>query len=181
MKVAIVNKADGSIVSMYDGEPNQGNYGGPWGRPEDTTHIQIPNGMIADASVLVITDGVITEDATAKAAYLVAAQIRAVTAAVIRAKAACAQLEVDFMTENSILGIKLDGLAVKQAVLAKMQGVNDAIKVGDPDLVIDAIQAILPGAYDVKYVTAVRLLAAGNKIRISMGKTAVLNITDLAN
>lgn len=42
-KIAIVNKSDLSIATMYDADaPNQGLYGGSWGRPAECEHIVVP-------------------------------------------------------------------------------------------------------------------------------------------
>jgi hypothetical protein len=49
MKTAIVSLA-GVIASVYEGEPNQANYGGPWGRPEEFKHIEVPEGVNTDQS-----------------------------------------------------------------------------------------------------------------------------------
>ena len=46
MKVAIVILETLRIVFMYDApEPQQGNWGGEWGSPQVTVHMEIPEGL----------------------------------------------------------------------------------------------------------------------------------------
>jgi hypothetical protein len=45
-KIAIVMKSDLSIASWYEAaSPNQGAYGGPWGREAESSHIACPEGL----------------------------------------------------------------------------------------------------------------------------------------
>ena len=47
--IAIIERGTWAIASTYEDEaPNQGKYGGPWGWPEVTLHVQIPDGMDKD-------------------------------------------------------------------------------------------------------------------------------------
>lgn len=47
MKIAIINLADESCACTYeDSAPNQSKYGGPWGDPSHTIHLQIPDGVV---------------------------------------------------------------------------------------------------------------------------------------
>lgn len=42
-KIAIVSKADHSIATWYEADsPNQGAYGGPWGREAEFAHVACP-------------------------------------------------------------------------------------------------------------------------------------------
>ena len=177
MKVGIFSKADGSLQTSYvANQPNQANYGGPWGRPDETTHLEIAVGI--DDQAVSMVNGAVVEDAAKKAANAVAKQQSSVKAAVIKAKSACADLEVEFMAGNSILGIKVDGLAVKKSVLSALAGVSSALKVGDPDLVIAELKAIPAASHDAKYITDARLLDAANKMRAAMGLAAVTVLAD---
>ena len=46
MKVAIVILETLRIVFMYDApEPQQGNWGGEWGSPQVTVHLEVPEGL----------------------------------------------------------------------------------------------------------------------------------------
>ena len=45
-KTLIVKKSDMSIVSVYEGTPNQSKFGGAWGESSHV-HIAVPNGMDA--------------------------------------------------------------------------------------------------------------------------------------
>jgi hypothetical protein len=46
-KIAIVRKSNLVIESIYEGPANQLAYGGPWGRPEECAHIEVPAGLDA--------------------------------------------------------------------------------------------------------------------------------------
>lgn len=45
VKTKIVNNETLEISSQYHGEPNQSAYGGPWGKPDQFTHIAVPEGI----------------------------------------------------------------------------------------------------------------------------------------
>lgn len=48
-KIAIVQKSDDKIVTWYEADaPNQKAYGGPWGRPEESAHVQLSESLDAD-------------------------------------------------------------------------------------------------------------------------------------
>jgi hypothetical protein len=45
LKIAVIDFATGAIQHIYDApEPKQSNFGGPWGWPDVTTHVAIPEG-----------------------------------------------------------------------------------------------------------------------------------------
>ena len=47
--IAIIEKATSTIANVYeDAMPNQGKFGGPWGWPEVTIHVAIPEDMDRD-------------------------------------------------------------------------------------------------------------------------------------
>ena len=72
MKTLIVNKADLSIASQYDGEPNQSAYGGPWGSEMMTAHISCPAELDSNCVAIEIQEGemVVVLDATKASAKL---------------------------------------------------------------------------------------------------------------
>lgn len=75
MKTAIVMKDDLSIATKYDGQPMQENFGGPWGSPDLSVHIQISEEMDADcvkAELDVDNNIVLALDADKAAAKLAA-------------------------------------------------------------------------------------------------------------
>ena len=46
MKIAIVTLETLAIPCIYDApEPSQGSYGGEWGSPQVTTHLEVPEGL----------------------------------------------------------------------------------------------------------------------------------------
>lgn len=60
MKILIVNKNDLSIASKYDADaPNQALYGGPWGDPNQTTHVLCSPALDADCVSIEDQDGVL--------------------------------------------------------------------------------------------------------------------------
>lgn len=169
----------GKILHKYDGAPNPSGFS----RSSDTVHAQVPQNLESEkylkgsfdehdvVSVVVDTD--------AKTASQSADQLAYTQNAVLKAKSACATLEIDFMVGNSMLGIKDDGLEVKQEVASKMESVLATVRIGDPDMVFAAIKAIPEGDYDSKYVTEARLLAAANKLKTALGKPTVTSLDDL--
>jgi|APGre2960657373_1045057.scaffolds.fasta_scaffold02002_2 hypothetical protein len=57
--IAIIDRQMGVIASFYEDEaPNQGKFGGPWGWPDSTVHIEVPSGMDKDVirAVKVVTE-----------------------------------------------------------------------------------------------------------------------------
>lgn len=179
-----INEEDiGKIAAVYDGAPNQSSFGGYMGDAQVTKHVDFPSGhdqRWTSAQIDSETgDITFVDDDTAKTNFQAQDASAAAGRAIANAAALCQRVKSDFMTGNALLGMAADGVATKQAVLAKLAGVLEAVNAGDPDLVIAAIQAIDPGDYDVKYITAVRLLAAGNTIRVAMGKSAVGSIAAL--
>lgn len=58
MKILIVNNNDLSVVNWYEADaPNQNNFGGPWGRPEQTTHIVCSPSIDPDCAGVENQDG----------------------------------------------------------------------------------------------------------------------------
>jgi len=98
--------------------------------------------------------------------------------AVAHMKQVCNQLEISFMAENSLLGIREEGLIKKTEVATKLMPVMSAIKTGDPDLVMAALIAIPAEDYDEKYINEARLLSAVNKLRVAMKKTEIVSLLD---
>lgn len=66
-KTLIVKLDDLSVVSSYDGAPDQNKYGGPWGDSNSHAHIALPDGMDV-RFVTVDSDLVVTEEASDTAA-----------------------------------------------------------------------------------------------------------------
>lgn len=51
MKIAIINIEDGDCQATYsDDAPSQTRFGGPWGWPENTVHVQIPEELASELS-----------------------------------------------------------------------------------------------------------------------------------
>ena len=49
--IAIITRADHTVATFYeDVEPNQAKFGGPWGWPDHTVHVEVPSSM--DPSVV---------------------------------------------------------------------------------------------------------------------------------
>jgi uncharacterized protein YdeI (BOF family) len=47
--IAIIDRQTGAIATFYEDEaPNQGKFGGPWGWPESTVHVEVPSDMDKD-------------------------------------------------------------------------------------------------------------------------------------
>ena len=47
--IAIITLQTSKIETLYEDEqPNQRKYGGPWGYPDHTVHVQVPEGMDKD-------------------------------------------------------------------------------------------------------------------------------------
>ena len=57
--IKIIDLATKTIATSYEADaPNQGQYGGPWGRPEQTTHMQVPSVRTTEADdVITIVSG----------------------------------------------------------------------------------------------------------------------------
>jgi len=53
MNIAIINLADGSCLNIYQDEsPNQSKFGGPWGWPDQTVHVSIPDDLATSISLI---------------------------------------------------------------------------------------------------------------------------------
>jgi Phage tail assembly chaperone protein len=49
--VAIINLSTDAIEHIYEAEaPNQAQFGGPWGRPSQTVHVALPEGLDKDVA-----------------------------------------------------------------------------------------------------------------------------------
>ena len=60
--IAIIERATHNIATFYEDEaPNQAKYGGPWGWPEVTVHVEVPEGMDKDVIKAVATHSEHTE------------------------------------------------------------------------------------------------------------------------
>lgn len=73
--IAIIERDTHKIATFYeDDAPHQERYGGPWGRPETTAHVPVPDRMDTEIIVAVLnTDGksyTFVEDAVKVAAKL---------------------------------------------------------------------------------------------------------------
>lgn len=78
MKVAIVLLESLEIPYVYDApEPSQGTYGGEWGSPQVTVHLEVPEGLDHQCLMAVKDDDVVTlvEDPTKVQAKLDAAWV----------------------------------------------------------------------------------------------------------
>ena len=169
MKIAIVDKSDLSVASWYEADqPNQSNYGGPWGNPSLTVHIGI--GTMDQRAVTFELDGsniVAVEDADKKAEAEAADAKAAVQKAVAGAIAFGQGLITEFAAENVMLGITQDGKTGE--VLDKMQHVMVAVQSGSLYEAIARAKAITPDQYDDKYVTHDRIYAFINKLEAYLG------------
>lgn len=106
-------------------------------------------------------------DTDLKAADAAAAPLNAVKAAVGAAIGFGQALVTEFAAENVLLGITQDGKTGE--VLDKMQPILVAVQSGSLYEAIARAKAIDAGDYDVKYVTAARLLVFVNKIETYLG------------
>jgi len=124
MKTVIINKADFSIASKYEGSPNQANFGGSWGWAEATTHLVIPEGLDEECikAVLVPEAGMgkdlvpehleIQEDSVKVQAKVLnqrqqkMSSLRSLREPLLRG--------VDIMTNEITLGIRTDIQAIKE-------------------------------------------------------------------
>lgn len=170
-KILIINKADLSIASQYEAEASmQGQYGGPWGRPEETAHVVLAEGMDKRwADIVQDEAGTISavENAVNKAAAQLADAKAAVHGAVSRAIGFGQAVLTDFATDNVLLGITQDGKTGE--VLTKMAGVMQALQSGSLYEAIARAKAIPEEDKDVKYITDARLLEFVNKIEAHLG------------
>lgn len=173
MKSAIVSVADNSIASFYDGEADQGKYGGPWGDINRFIHATVPSEMGADLRYLSaeIDGGVVTfeEDSVAKAAAATADAKAYVEGVIAKARSFGDQLINQFAAENVMLGITADEMT--GTVRKNLSEVMSAIQSGSLRDAIDECRAIPSGDKDVKYITDARLLAFINKIETYLGET----------
>lgn len=196
MKVGIFSKADGSLASHYEGDaPNQANYGGPWGDPDQTVHLEIPGSMDArcvSATLIpekwtkegepdVTVDPLditythvpayfeVVEDSAKKTELQQADAIFNTEQAVAKAIAFGNKLLTEFAGENIRLGITTDNMT--GTVLTKMEKVMVAMQTGSLHEAIARAKAIPATDYDAKYVTEARLIAFINKIENYLGVT----------
>jgi hypothetical protein len=170
MKIVILNKSNLSVMTYYDAAaPAQSNYGGPWGDPEQTVHVAIPAEVDYRAAEYAWDNGsvVVTENAEIKADIDEQDIVRATEKAVADAIIFGQKIITEFAAENVRLGITQDGQT--GVVLDKMASVLTALQTGSLYEAIDRAQAIDPGQYDPKYVTAARLLTFINKIEAYLG------------
>jgi len=59
--IAIIDRQTGVIATFYEDEaPNQGKFGGPWGWPDSTVHVEVPSNMDKDVirALKVVTETV---------------------------------------------------------------------------------------------------------------------------
>lgn len=164
----------GQIAHVYTGEPDQTRFGGPYGNPLITKHVDIgsmtPVASVLEADIDAITGEIlIVENTAAKTAYQQEQIDNQIKTALARHESACQSMFTEFKLENAKLGIKAD--AAKEAVLQKLAPVLEAVNSGDADLVIDRMKAVDPADYDGKYVTAARLLKFVNMLETSLGYT----------
>jgi hypothetical protein len=165
--ILIVDKVSRQILSRYEAEtPSQNKYGGPWGDPNNTIHLEVPAG--ADADCLDINESFeVSENVAARAAKDAAAVVANSEIAVAAAKAFGDKLLVEFAAENVRLGITADNMT--ETVLSNMQGIISALTTGSLHAAIARAKALTADKKDVKYITDARLLAAVNKIETFLG------------
>ncbi len=171
MKVIIVNKSNLSIASTYEAsEPKQSSYGGPWGDPSQTMHVEVPAGMDSRALELALAeDGSleITENAATKAALAQQDAIASLQRAITSAMSFGQQLMTKFAAQNVMLGITQDGKTGE--VLNKMAPVISALQSGSLYEAIARAKAIDPADYDTKYVTHARIYSFVNELEAYLG------------
>lgn len=170
MKVVILKRSDLSLLSTYeDTAPNQAKYGGPWGDPQVTIHVAVPNGVDPRAAEFAWSGDavIITEDEEAAEALALQDQVNAVRTAVAKAVSFGQNLITKFAAENVMLGITQDGKTGE--VLDKMGPVIIALQSGSLYEAIARAKAIDPEDYDVKYITHDRLYAFINDIEAYLG------------
>jgi hypothetical protein len=129
--------------------------------------VEVPGQSVA-TQVLAKWDGLASTSPEATA-YVTNAQIAVVAKQVAAINAFCANLLVQFNTENLIMGISTDGKT--DDVLTVMSSVLVALQSGSPTSAIKRAKEISPSSYDSKYVTAARLLSYCNKIETYLGIT----------
>ena len=169
MKIAIVNKKTLESASIYEAAaPQQSSYGGPWGRPEEFSHIALGS-MDPRAVTFTLNNGTIvaTEDADLKAKFTHADIVASITVAIRKATDFGQDLITEFAVQNVMLGITADGKTGE--VLDKMAPIIAALQSGSLYEAITRAKAINPSDYDTKYVTHDRLYAFINKIEAFLG------------
>ena len=169
MKIAIVDKATLTLLSTYeDAAPNQAKYGGPWGDPRLTAHVDI--GSMDSRAVTFELEGstvVASEDEELKEQLAHSDQLAAIQQIVGRAVVFGQSLMNEFAAENVMLGITQDGKTGE--VLDKMAPIMVAVQSGSLYEAIARAKAIDPDDYDAKYVTHDRLWAFINKLEAYLG------------
>lgn len=181
--------ASAAIVGIYDGAPNQEQFGGESKDPDLCRHVEIPVGYDPRAikaavyfdrwtynEELVYEDPedesavhesgvfiVLSEDLALKA-ELVKADVKAV---VIKARGFGSDLVDTFAAENVMLGITQAGKTGE--VLDKMAPVISALTSGSLYEAITRAKAIPEQDKDLVFITDERLLAAVNKIEAYLG------------
>lgn len=161
MKTILIIDQAGVIQSRYQDEaPAQHKYGGPWGDPNQTTHVELPEGILPEAAEAIIVDGeiVIEENVAKKQASLEAKRDARTLAAMAAGKA----LMEEFILENVKLGITQAGKT--RDVRLALREVKDCLETGSLYDAMDEIRAIPEAAKDETFVSDARLLTFLNKI-----------------
>lgn len=131
MKTAIVNVNDYSIASIYDGAPNQANYGGPWGRPEEFEHVSFDE-VVLDVDMIKAEDQAGTTVVVSDPAK--AQNVRNMKLSLLRSqrdiKYAKADVEIRMHDDGDVN--KVATLADWQAYRIALRNTTDAYKDVDP-------------------------------------------------
>lgn len=134
--------------------------------PQDETY-QVVQGPFVELYV----------DGAVKTAAQAADQQNQLLNAVTGAIAFGQKLLTEFSAENISLGITQDGQT--KSVRTKMAQVTAALQTGSLYDALDECMAIQQADYDVKYITAARLVLYGNKLRAYLGKAPVNAVANL--
>ena len=169
MKIYVVNKSTLKVETSYDADaPRQGDYGGRWGDPAQSTHMDLGSKDVRATTFTLVNGKVVaTEDADLKAQFAQQDAIAAISVVVRKAQAFGQGLMTKFAAENVMLGITQDGKTGE--VLDKMTGVVNAMQSGSLYEAIARAKAIPQSEYDSKYVTNARLYSFINEIERYLG------------
>lgn len=161
MKIGIFDISSGNLLSVYEAEnPAQGSYGGAWGDPVLSAHVEIPDGM--DSRACSLENGAVVEDEQLKA-DLTASDVKTkVKQAVDAAVNFGSELMKDFATENILMGVTQDNKAGD--LLTALAPIQPALTSGSLYELIKGLKAIPEDLRDQKYLTDARILGLVNKV-----------------
>jgi len=171
MKTAIVNKANDSIVTTYDGHADQSKYGGPWGDVSAFVHVELGD---IDPGAAIISQGsdgtyAVAEDSAKASAIATAKTLSTAIALAQTDRNFGDSLVTKFTAENRILGIT--GSGKSGAVLTVMGPIMSALDSGSLDVAVAIMKAIPSASKDSTFITNARILSYVNAIETHLGET----------